>query len=91
MTVKFVRFSLPNGKRDTVEFSLEPEIEQMAHDLQNEGVIFDIETLMTGVISMTAGFDDSDEPLAHELCFTRPNIKAVITNLVTKARATWED
>lgn len=91
MSIPFTQFLRPNGRKRVETIERPAEIEAIAEQLQQAGVVFEIEELQNGVVSMEAvrptGGDDDPEVLASELCRNGPEVPRMVDKLVKEAAA----
>jgi hypothetical protein len=93
VSIPFTQFLRPNGRRTTVSIERGTEVEAMAAKLIGAGCRFEIEELMTGMVSIEAVADntaDSESPhcLALELVQNGPSVPATVDKLVKEALKT---
>jgi hypothetical protein len=84
MAIKFTQYLMPNGRREQVTIERPIEIEEKANKIIEEGYKFEIEMLMTGMISMTVE-DGVNEPIAHRICPNGPMVPSFVDQLVLDA------
>ena len=95
MSIPFIQSLRPNGRKRAVAHNTTPETEAMANALIEQGAYFDIEELMSGIISMTCEREDADGEiivLAAEQCQNTLEVDATVRRLVdraTKHLAEW--
>lgn len=78
----------PNGRKVKVTTECPKELYQEAWDLIDCKIIFEVEVLMNGVVSMTAEDPNFEEPLAIELCKNEPEaVISAVGNLVREAHS----
>ena len=87
MSVKFTQYKLPNGRREEIFWDNFPsDIEAKAQELFKAGAHFDIEVLMSEVVSATCEKDDLDDPiLAIVLSRNGPGLEEKLNELVDNA------
>jgi len=94
MSILFTQYKLPRGQREHVTFDATPEIEEKAHALLDHGFHFDVELLMTGMVSMTceytSDYTDDVGPVAIEISPNGPGIDQYVNKLVTDAYDKWQ-
>lgn len=85
--IPFTQYMRPNGRKVRVEVDRPAEIERRADALIKLGAVFEIEELMSGMVSMTCERDtgDDDEVLGHELCSNGPEVPGAVDTLVNRA------
>jgi hypothetical protein len=78
MSIPFTQFLMPDGRKSQVTIDRSAEIEATAKTIIAKGYTFEIEVLMTGVISMEVilrhqpGSKKDDCVIASELCHNGP-------------------
>lgn len=87
MAIPFTQYLRPHGKKRLMTIRRSPDVEAMAKYLIGRGYKFDIEELLTGVISMTCELVGKSEelPVAIEQCQNGPPVLDAIDRLVKKS------
>ena len=85
MTIPFTQYLLPAGQRRPTSIDMPLEVEKLAHELIAAGFHFDIEILMTGMISMTC--EKEDDCIAIAVSENGPGIEVHVESLVRNAHA----
>lgn len=83
--IPFTQYLRPNGRPKEVYIDLGIETENKAQQLIDCGCRFDIEILLTGIVSMTC--EQGDELLAMELAPNGPEIPGAVKRLIDSALA----
>ena len=85
--IKFTQYMRPNGRKRETFISVSKKIGETAEQLIKKGYYFEIEELMTGIISMTCEFGYGDNTIiaAHELCTNGPDVVKAVDKLVLDA------
>ena len=83
MAIPFTQYFLPNGRQEQVVIDMDPETEKLAQELIAAGFHFDIETLTTGMISMTCEKDE--DMVAIKLASNGPAVVTAVEDLVRDA------
>lgn len=90
MSIAFTQFLRPNGRRQTITIERPAEVEEQAAKLAAAGARFEIEELMTGMVSieiLVADPENVDEPhtLALELAQNGPQVPNAVDLAVRNA------
>ncbi len=90
MSIAFTQFLRPHGRRQTIAIERPAEVEAQAAQLMGAGARFEIEELMTGMVSIEILADnpkDADEPhsLALELAPNGPQVPNAVDLAVRTA------
>ena len=83
MSIPFTRYVRPDGDPRPGSFDVPEPVERMAERLIEAGVLFDVEVLQTGEVSMTAMLDD--ECLAIKVVPNRVGVALAVEHLVLAA------
>lgn len=83
--IEFTQYMRPNGRKVQVNIVRTPPIELKAAELRDKGYRFEIEELMTGVISMTVEKSGLDEPVSHKLVQNGPKVPETVDALIEDA------
>ena len=90
MSILFTQYLRPNGRKQHITIDLDPETEQIAHEMQDFGFYFDIEELQTGMISMTCEHPSLDDLVSIQVCPNGPGIDQVVKTLVEDGYQFWQ-
>ena len=85
--IPFTQYLRPNGRKARTAIDRPSEVEKKAQDLIDSGAVFEIEELMSGIVSMTCERETNDEHevLAHELCSNGTEVPETVDRLVGRA------
>lgn len=85
MSIQFIQFLRPNGRRKPVLVDRPEEVESLAEELESQGYQFEIEVLTTGQIHMTVS--DPVEGLDHvsRVCENGPPVPQSVDSLIREA------
>jgi hypothetical protein len=72
MSILFTQYFLPDGHTKPNSIDMPEDVEEKARKLIEKGCHFDVETLTTGMISMTCEKDD--EVLSISICENGPPV-----------------
>lgn len=87
MPIKFTQYLRPNGNTRVIEITRPAEIEALAQDLLKQGLVFEIEELQTGEVSMSIedhGKEDT-EVIAMEICSNGPEVPKAVDKMIQGA------
>ena len=84
MTIPFTQFMRPHGLRRKVLIESRPDIEQLASELLGAGYGFEIEELMSGLVSMEVCRGEH-EILADSLVPNGPRVVEAVEDLIKVA------
>ena len=86
MAIVFTQYLRPDGRTKLDEIERPPDIEEKARAIRQLGYVFEMELLMTGVVSFTCcKRDDQEDCIAHELCPNGPEVPGTVDKLVNGA------
>ena len=90
--IKFTQYLRPNGRTTEIDIDRSTEIEKKAIDLIKLNCKFEIEELMTGMVSMTVeypyGHEKREEsPFVMELVPNGSKVPEIVDKLINRA---WE-
>jgi len=80
--VPFTQFLRPDGRTRAVVISMPDEVADKARSIIANGLRFECEELMTGVVSLT--ISDNEKDLAQELCENGPEVPKLVEKLITE-------
>ena len=94
MAILFTQYKLPVGKKEHVTFDFaSSEVEDKAHKLLDHGFHFDIELLMTGMVSMTceytSEYTEKVGPVSIQISPNGPGIDQYVEQLINDAYTKW--
>lgn len=81
--IPFTQYLLPNGRRRQISIDRPAPVEAAARKLIEAGVDFEAEILITGVVSLTASYEEED--IAIELAQNGPEMLDAVDRLVEEA------
>lgn len=85
--IPFTQYLLPNGRRRQINIDRPAPVEAEARKLIEAGVDFEVEILVTGVVSLTASYEEED--IAIELTRNGPEMDDAVDRLVKEATSTF--
>ena len=85
--ISFKQYLRPHGRTKYTEIERSKEVEDKAHALQKKGYRFEIEELLTGMVSMTIELPlghkrEGEMTLAHEICKNGPMVPEMVDKMV---------
>ena len=86
--IEFTQFMRPNGRQVPVKIERPDEIAAMAERLKGAGWRFEVEVLMSGIVSFEicrVDLDGEHVTLVSELCDNGPGVPEVVDRLVRTA------
>lgn len=86
MSIAMTQYLRPHGRPRAVTVDRPEEIERLAVEAQRAGVVFELEELMTGEVSITA--ERGEEDIAIEVVPNGPGVAEAVDRVV-KAAAEW--
>jgi hypothetical protein len=85
MSIPFIQFLRPDGRRKAVEIDMPEEVENLAATLIEAGCRFEIEELTTGMVNMECMLENYC--VAGELCPNGPPVPDAVEKLIRNAYA----
>lgn len=87
MSIPFIQYLRPNGRRTFVSIERPDEVEALARTFIDKGGRFECEELTTGHASLTAVFslENGEDDVAIEVVLNGPAVPEAVDRLVRKA------
>lgn len=81
--IPFTQFKRPDGRKVQTGIERPAAIEMMAQRLLKQGFVFEIEELMTGMVSMEV--TDGRSVIASEICTNGPDVPPTVDRMIRNA------
>lgn len=85
MSIPFVQYLPPHGRRVSIEIDRPTAIEMQAEEVMARGLRFEAEVLSTGAVSLTVYDPRIDEDVLIELCHNDEQVLEAVDRLVADA------
>ncbi len=82
MEIEFKQFLMPNGRVKLVNIDRPQEVCEKAKQIKEAGYSLEIETLITGEISMTIADSENETDLAIEVCPNGPAVPEHVDKMI---------
>lgn len=80
MSVEFIQYLRPDGRKEQIYIDLGPEYDVIAKQIKNDGYTLEAEVLMTGQVSFTITAPECD--LWHRICSNGPVVLDTVRQLL---------
>jgi len=87
MSILFTQYLRPFGIPRPMKIDRPPDIEKMAQAIIAKGMVFEVEELTTGDVSLTIGDKVKEEDIAIQLCENGPAVPEAVDKLVKEGFA----
>lgn len=82
MSIPFIQYLLPDGRRRDISIERDQLTEVKANAILDKGFHFEAEMLRTGDISLTIHDPENEEDVAIEICKNGPEVLKAVDKLI---------
>jgi hypothetical protein len=85
MSIKFIQYLRPNGKRQPIHIGRSADIEEKAAELATSGLCFEAEVLTTGEVSLSVSDHENSEDVAIRIIPNGSSVPKAVDSLIEEA------